>query len=130
MASSLRVSIFNSRLFWLVALALVAAPFVTEFNARLTVSRQLVEEAARLKREIEAEQNRAAFLQSYEQYVESDAYVEWWARVSARMVKSGEIAVVPQTPADSARPIVSASRGQASRDYASEWWAVFFAGLP
>ncbi len=130
MAGSRRAAVFNSRWFWLMALALAAAPFVAEFNARLVVSRQLVEEEARLKREIEAEQNRAALLESYEQHVKSDAYVEWWARVQARMVKPGEIAVVPQTPADQAESIGAGGLPPLARDYAVEWWAAFFGELP
>ena len=129
-ASSWQVRSFNSRSIWLVVLTLATLPLVVEFNTRLTVSRQLVEEEARLKREIEIEQHRATFLQTYEQYVRSDAYVERWARVNARMVKPGEIAVVPQTPADRDRPVVSGNSVAAPRDYAGEWWAAFFAELP
>ncbi|HLF25903.1 MAG TPA: hypothetical protein VJG32_06175 [Anaerolineae bacterium] len=119
-----------SKKFWLAVLALIALPVLGEFNARLAVSRQLFEEEARLKHAIEIEQARSAFLQTYEQYVRSDTYVEWWARVSARMVKQDEVAVVPRMPASSVNLVAPAVRSDLSRDYAAEWWAAFFASVP
>jgi hypothetical protein len=124
-------SLVNSRWVWLVAVALLGAPLLAEFNTRLAVGRQLVEEEARLKREIELEQKRAEFLQGYEQFVRSDEYVEWWARVNARMVKPGEVAVVPQSPDGSTERIAPPTPpARVARDYPTEWWSVFFADLP
>src|SRR3990172_7743235 len=92
----LRVLPWGTKKLWLmVALAIAAVPLAVQFNARLAVSRQIFEEESRLNREIGIEKERLAFLQSYEASVQSDAYVEWWARVKARMVKPGEVAVVP-----------------------------------
>ena len=119
-----------SKPWWSIVLALVALPLLIEFNMRLAVSRQLFEEEARLKRDIEIEQARSAFLQSYEQYAQSDAYVEWWARVSARMTKPGEVAVAPQTPSDPPDSIAAPTANDLPRDLVNEWWAVFFAGVP
>ncbi len=129
MTSDWRTAI-SSRRVWLVALALVAIPLFAEFNARLAVSRQLFEEAARLQREIAIERARAAFLRTYEEYLQTDAYVEWWARVSARMTRPGEIAVVPQIPADPTSPVAPAAAAVMPRDYVFEWWAAFFTSVP
>jgi cell division protein FtsB len=108
----------------------LALPLLAEFNARLVVTRQLFEEEARLVHEIEVEQARAVFLQSYAQYAESDAYVEWWARVRARMVKPGEIAVAPQSPAARSGAMAVVAADRPPRDIPVEWWAVFFASAP
>ena len=129
MTSGWRVAVFSKR-FWLAALAVLALPLLAEFNSRLVVTRQLFEEEARLAHEIEVEQARAAFLQSYAQYARSDAYVEWWARVRARMVKPGEVAVVPQSPAARTDAIAAVATDRLPRDTAIEWWAVFFASAP
>jgi hypothetical protein len=129
MARGWRVEALSKR-WWLVVLALVALPLLVEFNTRLAVSRQLFEEEARLKRDIEIEQERSAFLQSYEQYVRSDAYVEWWARVSARMTQPGEVAVAPQTPSNQPDSFAAPAVSDFPRDLVNEWWAVFFASVP
>ena len=129
MTSDWRKAIFSRRI-WPVALAVVAMPLFAEFNARLAVSRQLFEEEARLQREIAVEQARSAFLQAYEQHLQTDAYVEWWARVSARMSRPGEIAVVPQLPTDPALAVAPSAASNLPRDTASEWWAAFFASVP
>ena len=129
MASSLRVALLSSRWVWLLVVALVATPLVVEFVSRLSISRQLIEEEARLKHEIEIEQARAEALQSFEMRVRSDAYVEWWARVEARMVRPGEVSVAPIAPDDRVTPFHSESV-PTGRDYPSEWWAAFFADLP
>jgi len=114
---------------WLIALALLAVPLLAGFNARLVVTRQLFEEEARLQREIEAEEARATFLKAYAQYVQSDEFVERWAR-GTRMAKPGEIAVVPEMPVDAADASAPLSAGNAPRDFALEWWAAFFASEP
>ncbi len=120
----------NMKRLWLVALVLVAMPLAVEFNSRLAVSRQLFEEEARLQREIEREQARRASLKTFEAFARSDAYVEWWARTQARMVKPGEVAVVPQTPADAAQPGAVRGAGRVVRDIPGEWWAAFFGSIP
>jgi len=125
-----RAGLLNSKRIWLVMLALLAVPLLVEFNNRLAVSRQLFEEESRLQREIENEQARLAFLQQFQTLVNSNAYVEWWARVKARMTQPGEIAVVPRPPAGAAMPGVAPVASVPARDTASEWWAVFFASVP
>jgi cell division protein FtsB len=129
MTSGWRVAVFSKR-FWLAALAVLALPLLAEFNARLVVTRQLFEEEARLVHEIEVEQARAVFLQSYAQYAQSAAYVEWWARVRARLVKPGEIAVAPQFPATRPDAIAAVAANRLPRDISVEWWAAFFASVP
>jgi hypothetical protein len=96
------------------------------FNARLATVRQMRQDEARSSQEVVAEQARQADLKLLRSYVASDAYVEHWARVEARMTKPGEVAVIPVAPASAqlnATPSVPAS---APPTIADEWWAVFF----
>lgn len=114
---------------WLIILILLAIPLISEFNARLIINRQLFEEEARLQNEIVDEQARLTFLENYLAFVNSDVAVEWWARVRARMVRPGEIAVVPQSP-DDATSDANVIQPNEARDPAFEWWAAFFASTP
>jgi hypothetical protein len=129
MLSRRSVPFLRSTRLWLIILILLAIPLIGEFNARLIISRQLFEEETRLQSAIADEQARLAFLEDYLDFVNSDAAVEWWARVRARMVKPGEIAVVPQSP-DDASAVENVIQPNEARDPAFEWWAAFFASTP
>jgi len=78
-----------------VLLLLMIVPVAISFNARLSTIRQMRQDEARLKRAVATEQVRQADLKSLRSYVSSDAYVEHWARASARMTRPGEVAVIP-----------------------------------
>ena len=125
-----RAGLLNSKRIWLVMLALLAVPLLVEFNHRLAISRQLFEEEARLQRQIEIERARWVFLQQFQALANSNGYVEWWARVKARMTQPGEIAIVPYSPAGATISGVAPVSSAPVRDTASEWWAVFFASVP
>ena len=109
-----------------VLIVLVLVPVAIAFNARLATVRQLRQDEARLNQQVVAEQARQSDLKSLQSYVASDAYVEHWARVEARMAKPGEVAVIPIAPAGvqlNAAPSVPAS---APPTIVDEWWTVFF----
>ena len=127
--SSIWRQVFHFKSAWLIGLALAALPLLGAFNARLAVSRQLLEEEARLQRAIDDERSRAQLLDKYEQYAKTDVYVEGWAR-RARMARPGEIVVVPVMPPDTEELGEPSDTGRLPRDHVFEWWAVFFADLP
>ena len=130
MTGDWRGALLNSKGLWLVAVALLAVPLLAGFNERLSMSRQLFEEESRLQHQIEVERARLEFLQQYQTLVNSDAYVEWWARVQARMTRPGEVAVVPESPASQVASGMASGTFALARDPAGEWWAVFFASVP
>ena len=130
MTGDWRGVLLNSRRLWLAAAVVLIVPLVANFNERLSLSRRLFEEEARLQQQIDMEQARLEFLRQYQALVGSNAYVEWWARVQARMAKPGEVTVVPQSPVDRLAGAPGALAAAAAADTASEWWAVFFAGSP
>ena len=69
-------------------------------------------------------------------YVKSDAYVEFWARDEGKMVREGEVLILPQSlglqdnaPA-SARRLVDFETTLPEPANWELWWALFFDGPP
>ena len=116
---------------WAAALVLLlVALLAINFNSRLTTLRQMREEEARLKQAVSAERARQTSLQSLRSYVASDSYVEHWARVEARMIKPGEVAVVPVAPNVARATPEPPAPTRAPATILEEWWALFFGESP
>ena len=132
MSSSRRPGLWNSPRVWLIIAAVIALPFLVEFNARLTQSRELESQQAALTQQIDAEHAKQAALLKLQAWIKSDDYIEYWARTFARMTKPNEVAVVPV--ASQSNPAPSNTRGTAIRtnpnDILSEWWTAFFGETP
>ena len=74
---------------------LIIGGLVWGFWQKITLDRQMRVEEIRLEQMVATEQARYEILQEELEYVQSDAYIEEWARVEARMVQPGEVLVVP-----------------------------------
>ena len=110
-----------------VLIVLVLVPVAIAFNARLATIRQLRQDEMSVSQEVAAEQARQANLKLLQGYVASDAYVEHWARVEARMAKPGEVAVIPVAPASAqVNTVPPSSPASVPSTIVDEWWAVFF----
>jgi cell division protein FtsB len=116
---------------WAAVLVLVVMIVAAlNFNARLTTLQQMRDEETRLKRAVSAEQARRSDLQSLRSYVASDAYVEHWARVEAKMIKPGEVVIVLVAPnVAPANPTMPAAV-QMPKTILEEWWSLFFGEVP
>ena len=127
MSSNRHQFAWSSPRVWLIIAAIIALPFLAEFNARLSQSRELEVQQATLSTQIDAENARHEALLKLQIWTESDDYVEHWAR-SARMVKPGEVAVVPiADQINLAKPIARTSPIKTTpNDVLSEWWTAFF----
>jgi len=84
------------------------------------------QDEARLKQAVATEETRQASLKSYLDYVRSESYVEHWARVDARMAKTGEVAVIPVAPTAGQLGSDSPAPAQVPATILDEWWALFF----
>jgi len=84
-----------------IGLAIVGG-LVWGFGQQLALARQIRAEEMRLERRVEAEQARNEDLVAELEYVQSDEYVERWAREERKMARPGEIAVVVVTDSDEA----------------------------
>ena len=113
-----------------VLLLLMIVPVAISFNARLATIRQMRQDEASLKQAVTTEQARQASLRSMRGYVASDAYVEHWARASARMTRPNEVAVIPIAPGSSQTDPSASASVSAPASILDEWWAVFFDETP
>lgn len=107
------------------------------FSTRISEGQPLQEAYNRVRREIEDLNTEHARLTAQRDYVLSDGYVEQWARADGKMVRPGEVLVVP-VPASidaEATPEVQVNLDQV-RTTAEEtppwvlWWQIFFDSPP
>jgi cell division protein FtsB len=109
-----------------VLVVLLVIVVALSFNARLATMQQMRKEEARLKQAVSVEQARRADLQSLRSYVASDAYVEHWARVEAKMIKPGEVVIVPVAPNVAPTNPTPPAPVQTPKTILEEWWSLFF----
>jgi cell division protein FtsB len=113
----------------LVAALATVGGLVWGFGQQLALARKMQVEEMRLERVVTAERMRHDGLVAQLKYIESDEYVEHWARVKARMAKSGEVAVVPLGD-PSAEPVGDAQPAPVpstqDRPFWVAWWELLF----
>ncbi len=115
---------------WIAALILlIIVPLAIGFNTRLSTLQRLHQDEARLKQAVADEQARQNDLTALQNYVTSDAYAEHWARVNARMIKPGEVSVIPLAPVTSQRESETPLPQRVPATIEDEWWTLFF-GAP
>lgn len=118
--------------FWLsgpqliIILVLLVGLFLTaDFNRRLALNRRIVADEEALRQEVATAQAYQAELLAQIEAAQSDAYVERWARYEAKMVKPGEVLVVPlalpPTPGAVATPPPTPTPAPWEA-----WWELFF----
>lgn len=86
----------NQRLATIVACAValvITGVLVWGFSRQLALARQVQEEETHLKQAVATEQAYHDYLTDQLEYVQSDEYVEHWARTEAHMVRLGEVVV-------------------------------------
>jgi cell division protein FtsB len=108
--------------------ATIALSLVVDFGRKVALHRHLQLEEARLDQGIEDEKNRRDHLERLRGYVQTDQFVDSWARREWKLVKPGETSVVlnlPEAPvAPQTRPQEESLPSGGSRW--QEWWGRFF----
>ena len=118
-----------------VALAFGLA-LTLNFSGRIKLDRDLGRIHARFAAEIEALLDEQQRLIEELSYVKSDAYVEYWARDEGKMIREGEILIMPKSGGAQTAAAPSTVRLVEFRTTAPEpenwelWWALFFDGPP
>ncbi len=108
------------------------------FSNRISAGRRIQENYEALQMEIATLEAEQAALQEELSYVRSDAYVESWARAEGKMVRPGEVLVVPvpagaPLPTPTPTPAVSVpllDEEEPPMENWRLWWALFFDSPP
>jgi cell division protein FtsB len=102
------------------------------FSSRIKLDRDLGRIHARFSAEIESLLAEQQNLIEQLSYVKSDAYVEYWARDEGKMIRAGEILILPITSGAPAPASQSSVRLVEFQTTAPEpenwelWWSLFF----
>ena len=104
------------------------------FAQQLRLAQDLREEVEHLEQAVATQEAIRAYLTATLQYVQTDAYVEEWAREEARMAKPGEVVVIPLVSPEGAAPPAT-PEGQRLDDVVAQskdrpfwvvWWEAIF----
>ena len=102
------------------------------FSSRIQADRDLQRIHEQVVQEIDFLENQQGELIQELGYVKSDAYVETWARDEGKMVKEGEVLILPQSAGGSietpTEPIILVDFETKPPDPENWqlWWALFF----
>ena len=104
---------------------------IVDFGRRATTGYYIAQAEEQLKAEIAIELGRQAQLKERLDYVESDEYVEKWAREKAHMIRPGDQPLILVT---GKAPLVLASAAEHSTPTGTpqpeppwhQWWRLFF----
>jgi len=111
---------------------------VINLSGRIARGQQMDAERARLQATISVLEAQQIGLRKERDYAESDAKVEQWAHSDGKMVREGEVLVIPipgREPeiAPTATPPAALVRAAAEEDKEPSWhlwWQLFFEGDP
>ncbi|MGB1287375.1 MAG: hypothetical protein ACPG7F_12630 [Aggregatilineales bacterium] len=106
------------------------------FSNRVSADRELNDIQNTIEREIELLENEREELQQRLSYVASDAYVAAWAHEEGRMIREGEVLIIPRP----ASPVVAVApplelmpdvqTTLPEPENPALWWALFFDTSP
>lgn len=119
----------------IAVLALVAALFIgLDLNRRAQAGREIGGSERALGADVAAEETRQVELRSTLEYVNSEAYVEQYAREEAGLIQPGERRVVPllldTTPIPTAAPTPTPDPAYDARPWQAWWRLLTDAPLP
>lgn len=130
-----RLSGVQITLAMVIAFGLILA---INFSGRIAAGQPLIDMYENVKSEVEQLEEEQATLIAIRDYSESDTYVEQWARSEGKLVRDGEILVVP-VPASGQRvieatpvpiPTVPVQTTLPQPENWMLWWSLFFDSQP
>lgn len=118
----------------IAAILAIGLLLAINFSSRIAAGQPLQQLYGQVQAEIDHLRREQAELIAERDFVRSDAYVEQWARDEGKMVRSGEVLVVPvpsantprsqgQTAAQQSVPVQTTPRDPEPWQV---WWALFF----
>lgn len=132
MATSKKRSNVSVTQFVALIVATIALSLVVDFGRKVALYRRLQLEEARLDQAIEYEEDRRDDLGWLKGYVQTEEFVDAWARREWKMVRPGETSVVPMLPQAPVTPqVLLQEESHASEESRwREWWRLFLDRLP
>ena len=118
-----------------VALA-IGLILVLNFSSRIQLDRDLGRIHGRFTAEIESLLDEQHALITELEYVKGDAYVEYWARDAGKMIRDGEVLILPRSLGSAEvklKPAVRLVKFETSAPAPENWelwWALFFDAPP
>ncbi len=110
---------------------------VINFSGRIARGQQMEIERKRLEATIEVLEAEKITLQKDHSYAASDASVEYWAHTEGKMVRDGEVLVIPipagitePTPVPPAPVLIATPIPEPATPNWRLWWNLFFDGEP
>jgi cell division protein FtsB len=107
------------------------------FSGRIAAGRQLNAQRQELLYSIQTLEARATALRTELNFYASDAFIEEWARREGKMIKPGEVLVVPVPPFTTPTPIRTptplpevVTRRESAPSNFELWWRLFFDSPP
>ena len=110
---------------------------VINFSGRIARGQQMEIERKRLQTTIDVLETQEVDLQKELDYAASDASVEYWAHTEGKMVRDGEVLVIPipagnveATPVPPAPVLIATPIPEPQPANWRLWWNLFFDGEP
>jgi cell division protein FtsB len=108
------------------------------FSQQVRLSQRLGEEVERLEQAVATQEAWSAYLTATLEYVQTDAYVEQWAREEGKMAQPGEVVLIPvvragRTESPAAPTADSEAESPAvpeERPFWMVWWEAIFGPRP
>lgn len=131
----LAVSSLTSVQLMLAVVLTLGLVLLLNFSGRIKLDRDLSRIHDDFAREIETLLAEQGALLAQLEYVKSDAYVEFWARDEGKMVRDGEVLILPQsvgadTDTGNPRQLFAFETTAPEPENWELWWALFFDGPP
>lgn len=120
------------------AILAIGLMLAINFSNRIAADRSLKEVHDKIVQEIDLLKREQGDLINELNYVKSDAFVSAWAHSEGKMVREGEILVVPKPPDNPVQasetvdplPLVASETSLPEPDPWALWWALFFDSEP
>ncbi len=133
--ASMAVSSLTSVQLMLAVVLTLGLVLLLNFSSRIKLDRDLSRIHDDFARQIDALLAEQQALLAQLEYVKSDAYVEFWARDEGKMVRDGEVLILPQRLGADAepaapRPMFAFETTAPEPENWELWWALFFEGPP
>jgi cell division protein FtsB len=132
MAATKKRSSVSVTQFVALIVATIALSLIVDLGHKVAVYRHLQREEARLEQEIGFEEERRDYLEGLQEQVQTEKFLDDWARREQKMVKPGERLVVPRFEAAPPAPQINPQQESPSSEEShwQEWWKLFFDRLP